>query len=87
MRLKSTLWALAFACAAMSCSDDLENGPGNKNDNEKKGETALINVVISTTPVTKTANGDDNEVGTKDESTVKNVMVILYQNEDLANNG
>ena len=37
MRLKSTLWALAFACAAMSCSDDLENGPGNKNDNEKKG--------------------------------------------------
>lgn len=44
---------------------------GQQNDNEKKGETALINVVISTTPVTKTANGDDNEVGTKDESTVK----------------
>lgn len=89
MRLKSTLWALAFACAAVSCSDDLENGPGNGNENEK-GETALINVAISTTPVTKAAageNGDDDEVGTKDESTVNNVMVILYQNDNVATNG
>lgn len=90
MRLKSTLWALAFACAAVSCSDDLENGPGNGNNNTGKGETALINVAISTPPVTKAAageDGDDDEVGTKDESTVNNVMVILYQNDDVATNG
>lgn len=90
MRLKSTLWALAFACAAVSCSDDLENGPGNGNNNTGKGETALINVAISTPPVTKARageDGDDDEVGTKDESTVNNVMVILYQNDNVATNG
>lgn len=88
MRLKSTLWALAFACAAMSCSDDLENGPGNKNDNEKKGETALINVAISSGPVTKAVageNGDSFEAGSEDESTVDNVMLILYQNNNTSN--
>lgn len=90
MRLKSTLWALAFACAAMSCSDDLENGSGNKNNNAEKDQTALIKVAISSGPVTKAAageNGDGFEAGTKDESKVNNVMVILYQNENPAENG
>lgn len=90
MRLKSTLWALAFACAAMSCSDDLENGSGNKNNNAEKGQTALIKVAISSGPVTKATageNGDGFEAGTRDESKVNNVMVILYQNNDLANEG
>ena len=35
MKLKSTLWALAFACAAVSCSDDLESGPNGNNGNRK----------------------------------------------------
>lgn len=74
----------------MSCSDDLENGSGNKNNNAEKGQTALIKVAISSGPVTKATageNGNGFEAGTKEESKVNNVMVILYQNEDLANNG
>lgn len=84
MKLKSTLWALAFACAAVSCSDDLENGPNNNgNDNGEKGESAKINVLINTGTVTKAIpgeNGDDliGEVGLPEESKVNDVTIILY---------
>ena len=84
MKLKSTLWALAFACAAVSCSDDLDDGPNNNgNDNGEKGESALVTVNINTGAVTKAGEeGDDNEVGSIDESDVKDVTIYLYNNGD-----
>lgn len=39
MKLKSTLWALAFACAAVSCSDDLDEGPNNGNNGQEMNGT------------------------------------------------
>lgn len=48
MKLKSTLWALALACAAVSCSDDLENGPGSNGTDENNGQKAYLKINIST---------------------------------------
>lgn len=88
MNFKSTLWALAFACAAVSCSDDLENGPNNNEGNELNGPTAKINVAISTEMTTKGAgeNGDDSngEKGSENEYTVKDVAIILYKQSETA---
>lgn len=63
MNFKSTLWALAFACAAVSCSDDLENGPNDKG-NEEQGEGVYVTVSVSSAfnPVTK-ANDNDTGMG------------------------
>lgn len=86
MKLKSTLWALALAFAAVSCSDDLDSPNGK---NTEKGETALINVMISTGVTTKAGdlptggeNGDGSEAGSLAESKVDNVVVVLYQNDN-----
>ena len=88
MKLKSTLWALAFAVAAVSCSDDLEEGGLNNPQEGVDGPTAKINVAISTEAVTKAATkatpGEDGdgvdaaEVGDEDEYTVEDVAIILY---------
>lgn len=91
MKLKSTLWALAFACAAVSCSDDVEDGLKNNEGNELNGPTAKINVAISTETVTRAATkannptpgedgegADESEVGTEDEYKVNDVTLILY---------
>lgn len=48
MKLKSTLWALALAFAAVSCSDDLENGPGSNGTDEDNGQKAYMTINIST---------------------------------------
>ncbi len=87
MKLKCTFWALAFACAAVSCSDDMDGGP-NVNGNGENGETAKVNVVINTETVTKSAtkatpgeNGDgadQSEIGSADEYTVHDVTLLLY---------
>ena len=54
MNFKSTLWALAFACAAVSCSDDVDDGLNNGNNgSEQNGETAKINVAINTETITR----------------------------------
>lgn len=45
MKMKSTLWALAFACAAVSCSDDFEDPNKGGNDSDLNGETAKMKVV------------------------------------------
>lgn len=89
MKLKSTLWALAFACAAVSCSDDeIINGP----NNEEGGATAegpqTYMTVTLNTPTTTKANpmggeeGDGYEVGEENEWTVKDVTVILFTDKD-----
>ena len=84
MKLKSTLWALAFAVAAVSCSDDLEEGGGIIPGNGQNVETAKINVAINTEAVTKATpgeNGDNNEgeAGDVTEYTVNDVTLILYK--------
>lgn len=89
MNFKSTLWALAFACVAVSCSDDVEDGLNNGNNgSEQNGETAKINVAINTETITrattKATPGEDgdgadvSEVGTEDEYKVNDVTLILY---------
>lgn len=84
MRLKSTLWALAFACAAVSCSDDLEDGPNTGNENGEKGESAYIKVAVNTGAVTKATPGEDGdeplEPGSEEESDVSTLAVFLFQN-------
>lgn len=86
MKLKSTLWALAFACAAVSCSDDIEGGPNGNNGNGEAAETAKVNVMISTDTGTATKaageNGDDNEIGSENEYAVKDVTLILFKQDD-----
>lgn len=68
MKLKSTLWALALAFAAVSCSDDLENGPGSNGTDEDNGQKAYLKINISTVSdgvMTKVAN--DNGAGWGEE--------------------
>ena len=62
MNFKSTLWALAFACAAVSCSDDLENGPNNNEGNELNGPTTYMKVTVNQGVATKAANGEEGDV-------------------------
>lgn len=82
MKMKSTLWALAFACAAVSCSDDFEDPNKGGNDSDLNGETAKMKVVIKTEVTTKASasaeEGDDDELGTKEESEVKDLTVFLF---------
>lgn len=90
MKLKSTLWALAFAFAAVSCSDDLENGPGsNENSDGNKSSTYMkvtVNAGVvtrageSTVPPTGGEDGDGSDVGLVNEYRVTDVTVILYKN-------
>lgn len=87
MNFKSTLWALAFACVAVSCSDDLENGPNNNEGNELNGPTTYMKVTISSTPTTKATGGEEGdepngEIGDVSEYKVNDVTVILFSNSD-----
>ena len=85
MNFKSTLWALAFACAAVSCSDDLENGPNNNNESEEQGEGVYVTVNVSSAfnPVTKANDqgmGEDEANDLEDselESQVNDVNIFL----------
>ena len=80
MKLKSTLWALAFACAAVSCSDDLENGPNVNNNNGEMGEAdAYLKVVVNSDIATKAADPAE-EAGSHNEYEVKDVTIILFNN-------
>lgn len=90
MNLKSTLWTLAFACAAVSCSDDLNEGPnGGNQGNGVDGEKTFMNVTISPGVTTRATGGeegdntsDDQEIGESNEYKVDNVTVILYTDKD-----
>lgn len=80
MNLKSTLWTLAFAVAAVSCSDELEEGGGTGTGNEENGEGVYVtvNVGMASGPTTKageTGNGDleDSEM----ESAVNDINIYL----------
>ncbi|WP_455634292.1 Mfa1 family fimbria major subunit [Parabacteroides sp.] len=90
MRLKSTLWALAFACAAVSCSDDLDDGPNNNGNNNAglEGPTTFMKISINQGTSTKAPTGgeegdkDGGEVGKAEEYEVKDITVVLYANPD-----
>lgn len=85
MKLKSTLWALAIACAAVSCSDDeIINGPSNESEGVNNTASAKMLVTINTGVTTKAdentaENGDGFEVGSAAESQVKDLTVFLYE--------
>lgn len=86
MKLKSTLWALAFACAAVSCSDDLDEGPNGNNGQEKNETKTFMQVSINTGVVTRAAGGeegdssDKGETGKPHEYEVHDVTVVLFKN-------
>lgn len=89
MRLKSTLWALAFACAAVSCSDDLENGPGNGTNNpDENGTKAYLSVNIATGgSATTKANGEEGdgyleEITGLKEDKVYDINIFLFEKKD-----
>lgn len=92
MKLKSTLWALAFACAAVSCSDDLDEGPNGNNGQEADGIKTYVKVAINTGIGTKASTGPSKgpnggegtgtELGLEDEYKVKDVTLILFDNKD-----
>ena len=85
MNFKSTLWALAFACAAVSCSDELADGPNNNNESEEQGEGVYVTVNVSSAfnPVTKANDSGMGEDGANDledselESQVNDVNIFL----------
>lgn len=81
--MKSTLWALAFACMAVSCSDDIDNPNKGGDDNGLQGQSAYMKVTVNS-EITTRANptggeeGDRDEAGSLEESNVNDVTVILY---------
>lgn len=95
MNLKSTLWTLAFAVAAVSCSDELEEGGGTGTGNEENGEGVYVTVNVSSNvgPTTKapgddgwTPEGGDGDLEDSDvESAVHDVNIFLYRSDIVLN--
>lgn len=93
MNFKSTLWALAFACAAVSCSDELENGPNNNEGNEEQGEGVYLTVNIassSTGAMTKADNpAEDGSAdplqGSTEERKINDINLYLIKASDIQN--
>ena len=89
IKLKSTLWTLAFACVAVSCSDDLEQGGGNNENGATglEGPTTYMQVSINPSIQTKANTPDggeegdipEGEVGLPSEYKVNDVTIILYR--------
>ena len=90
MRLKSTLWALAFAVAAVSCSDDLEENGGGTGITAEDGEGVYLTVNIAssfTGAMTKAdpdvEDGDEpgntDPQGTVEERKVHDVNIYLIK--------
>ena len=85
MKMKSTLWALAFACVAVSCSDDFEDPNNGGKDPSTNGESTYIKVAVNTGTVTKATPGEDGDIplepGSQEESDVSTLAVFLFQND------
>ena len=92
MKLKSTLWALAFAVAAVSCSDDLEENGGDTGITAEDGEGVYLTVNIASPsgqttkapndPNWSAENGDGFEQGTVDERKVNDINIYLIKASD-----
>lgn len=82
MNFKSTLWALAFACAAVSCSDELADGPNNNEGNEEQGGYYMtVNIATGGGSSLTKATGEDgdsylDETGNEDKVYDVNVFLI-----------
>ena len=89
MKLKSTLWALAFAVAAVSCSDDLEENGGGTGITAEDGEGVYLTVNIASPSgnTTKADNpaedGASNLQGTDDERKVHDINIYLIKASDI----
>lgn len=88
MNLKSTLWTLAFAVAAVSCSDELEEGGLNNPQEGVDGPTTYMKVSVSQDVTTRATGGEEGdnpnaegESGSVDEYTVHDVAIILYRDK------
>ena len=85
MKLKSTLWALAFVVAAVSCSDDLEENGGGTGITAEDGEGVYVtvNVGMASGPTTKASkdpeNGDDDLPDSPYEDEVKDINIYLIK--------
>lgn len=83
MNFKSTLWALAFACVAVSCSDDVDDGLNNGSEEQGEGVYVTVNVTSAFNPVTKANDEGKGEDGNGDledsdkESAVNDVNIFL----------
>lgn len=85
MKLKSTLWALAFACAAVSCSDELEGGP-NGGDGTLSGEKGYAKIAINlptTSGVNTRANNENDSFvdGTLAEYKVNDAYLLIFDGD------
>lgn len=91
MNLKSTLWTLAFAVAAVSCSDELEEGGGTGTGNEENGEGVYLTVnIASPTGNTTKASAEDGDdpgntdpQGTVEERKVHDINLYLIKASDI----
>lgn len=92
MNFKSTLWALAFACAAVSCSDDVDDGLNNGSEADSKGGY-FMTVNIATgggSPLTKASSngeGDDYLDDEENEAKVYDVNVFLINSSAYTGTG
>ena len=78
MNFKSTLWALAFACVAVSCSDDVDDGLNNGSEEQGEGVYVTVNVSSNVGPTTKAGELGDGDLEDSDvESAVNNVNIFL----------
>ena len=92
MNFKSTLWALAFACVAVSCSDDVDDGLNNGSEADSKGGY-FMTVNIATgggSPLTKASSngeGDDYLDDEENEAKVYDVNVFLINSSAYTGTG
>ncbi len=88
MKLKGTLWALAFAFAAVSCSDDLENS-GKNNQPEESEQKAYLAVKIDTGTkgISTKGNGEEGddylpEIVGLEEDKVYDINIFLFERKE-----
>lgn len=79
MKLKSTLWALAFACAAVSCSDELEGGANVPDVVDGASGYAKVTITLpSTSGVGTRAYNDVFDDGLDNEWAVKGGIIAYF---------
>lgn len=87
MNLKSTLWTLAFAVAAVSCSDELGEGTGTENGPDTRGGYFMtVNIATDGGSALTKANGEEGDNYYLEESgkedRVYDVNVFLISGTD-----
>lgn len=90
MKLKQTLWALAFTLSMGACSDEIDNGKTGGKPIEGDGVYLKVNIMTPANGGTYTKAGekdedptggeygDGNQTGFKNENEINGVTLILY---------